>query len=205
DGNELHVSVQLPTGPVRVKVWRKNVGRVRLYLLDTNIGDNHRPEDRDITAQLYGGDIHTRIRQEIVLGIGGLRALRALGLRPTVYHMNEGHSAFLAIERIRILMERHRLSFEEGLAASRANNVFTIHTSVPAGIDLFGPNLIHEYFHDYCREAGIPIEQLMSLGRKNPHDHQEPFSMAIAAFNTSSYRNAVSMLHRHVSQEMWQA
>jgi starch phosphorylase len=203
DGKELHVSIDLPSGKVHVKVWQMEVGQVRLFLLDTNIPQNPLPENRDITDQLYGGDIHTRMRQEIVLGIGGMRALRAVGLRPSVYHMNEGHSAFLAVERIRLLMKDHRLNFEEALAAARANNVFTTHTSVPAGIDLFEASLVYEYFHDYCRDAGIPFEQLLALGRKDRSDPQEPFSMAIAAFNTSSYRNAVSLIHRHVSQKMW--
>jgi len=203
DGSELHVSVQLPSGPVQIKVWQENVGRLKLYLLDTNVPANARPEDREITAQLYSGDIHTRMGQEIVLGIGGVRALRALGLRPTVYHMNEGHSTFLALERVRIMMEERKLSYEEALAASRVNNVFTTHTSVPAGIDLFGPDLMHQYFHDYCQGSSIPFEGLLALGRKGPHDEQEPFSMAIAALNTSSYRNAVSVMHRRVSQEMW--
>ncbi len=202
-GNELRVSVKLPTGTVWIKVWQQNVGKVKLYLLDTNIPENTEHHHREITDRLYPAENDWRIRQEIVLGIGGLRALRALGLRPTVYHMNEGHSAFLAIERIRILMEEYQLSFEEALEAARANNVFTTHTSVPAGIDLFHPHLISEHFHAYCQEAGIPFERLLALGRRdvnNPHEH---FSMAIAAIKTSSYRNAVSRLHREVSQELW--
>lgn len=204
NGNELKVTVDLPTGTVWIKVWRINVGRVRLYLLDTNIPDNSRDEDRDITDSLYGGDIHTRMRQEIVLGIGGLRALKALGLRPTVCHMNEGHSAFLAVERIRLAMQEHQLTFDEALSATRLNNVFTTHTSVPAGIDIFDAGLMWEYFHQYCGSAGIGFDQLLSLGRKDPQDSQERFSMAILAFRTAAYRNAVSVLHRIVSQEMWQ-
>jgi glycogen phosphorylase len=203
-GNELKVTVVLPTGDVRIKVWRINVGRTKLYLLDTNIPDNVRAEDRDITDSLYGGDIHMRMRQEFVLGIGGLRALKAVGLQPTVFHMNEGHSAFLAVERIRLLMHEHQLTFEEALDASRQNNVFTTHTSVPAGIDLFDAGLMHEYFERYCNGSGISFEQLLSLGRKRPDDMHERFSMAILAFKTSSFRNAVSKLHRVVSQEMWQ-
>jgi glycogen phosphorylase len=205
DGNELHVSVKLPTGQVHIKIWEKNVGKVKLYLLDTNIPQNSAPANRDITDQLYGGDIHMRLRQEFVLGIGGLRALRALDLHPSVWHMNEGHSAFLAVERISMLMHDYSLSFDEALAAARTNNVFTTHTSVPAGIDLFEPNLLYEYFHEYCQDAGIPFERFLALGRKDRSDPQEPFSMAITAINTSSYRNAVSRLHRHVSQEMWQS
>ncbi len=201
---DMVISLRLPTGELFVKVWQMHVGRVQLYLLDTNIAENARPEHREITDQLYGGDIHTRMRQEIVLGVGGMCALRALGLQPTVFHMNEGHSAFLALERVRLLMQEEKLSFEEAHEASRSNNVFTTHTPVPAGIDLFAPGLMHEYFQDYCRENGIPFEALLSLGRVHPTNEHEPFSMAVAAFRTSAYRNAVSRLHQTVSQEMWQ-
>jgi starch phosphorylase len=204
DGSEIIISVKFPTGPVHIKLWNVNVGRTKLYLLDTNIPENERPENRDITDELYGGDSYTRIRQEIVLGIGGLRALKVLGLEPTVFHMNEGHSAFLAVERIRVLMDEHKLTFEEAFDASRTNNVFTTHTSVPAGIDLFDPGLMYEYFSDYCRESGITFDQLLSLGRSNPYDNQQRFSMAVLAIKGSSFRNAVSRLHRRVSQEMWQ-
>ena len=203
DGSELHVSVDLPSGPIHIKVWQVQVGRISLYLLDTNIPQNTAQEHRDITDQLYGGDHHTRIRQEIVLGIGGLRALKALGLEPTVYHMNEGHSAFLALERIRDLMQSHKMSFEEALEAARVNNVFTTHTSVPAGIDLFDPGTLWEYFRDYCSKAGITVEQFFSLGRRNAQDSSERFSMAITAMQASAYRNAVSRLHAEVSQAMW--
>ncbi|MGH9632446.1 MAG: alpha-glucan family phosphorylase, partial [Bryobacteraceae bacterium] len=202
-GAELKVTVELPTGTVYLKVWTIHVGRVDLYVLDANIPENEKPEHRDITDSLYGGDIYTRMRQEIVLGIGGLRALKALKLQPTAFHMNEGHSAFLAVERIRLLMKEHNLSFDEALDASRQNNVFTTHTSVPAGIDLFDAGLMHEYFGKYCHDAGISFERLLSLGRRHVSDSQERFSMAILAFKTSSYRNAVSKLHRQVSQEMW--
>ena len=203
DGSELKVSVQTPSAEVWIKVWYVQVGRIKLYLLDTNIAENAASENRDITDQLYGGDNHMRIRQEIVLGIGGLRALKAMNLEPTVFHMNEGHSAFLAIERVRNLMHEQRLSFEEALFASRTNNVFTTHTSVPAGIDLFEPGLMYEYFREYCQTSQIPIEKFLGIGRRNPHDASERFSMAILAIKTSSWRNAVSVLHRHVSQEMW--
>jgi len=203
DGSELLVSVTLAGTEVFLKVWRIDVGRVKLFLLDSNIPRNS-PEHREITNQLYGGDRHTRIRQEIALGIGGLRALKELGLSPTVCHMNEGHSAFLALERIRLLMAEQRLSFDEALEATRSNNIFTTHTSVPAGIDLFDSGMMYEYFHDYCDEVGIGFDQLLALGRREPGDSQEPFSMAIAAIKTSSYRNAVSRLHRRVSQQMWE-
>jgi starch phosphorylase len=203
-GNDVVVSVNLPNGRVWIKVWHMNIGRVQLYLLDTNIPENPQADHRDLTSQLYGGDIHTRMRQEIILGIGGLRALHELKLQPTVFHMNEGHSAFLAIERIRLLMKEHDLNFEEAFNASRSNNVFTTHTSVPAGIDLFDTGLMYEYFEAYCRDNSIPFDQFLALGKRRPEDPGEPFSMAICAFKTASFRNAVSTLHRQVSQEMWQ-
>ena len=140
-GSPLMVEVQYPGRVVKAQVWRAQVGRVPLYLLDTNLEEN-RQNDRDITDQLYGGDDEMRIRQEIMLGIGGIRALDALGLRPTVCHMNEGHSAFLALERIRLLMEEQKLTFAEAREAATGGNVFTTHTPVPAGIDLFHPDLL---------------------------------------------------------------
>jgi starch phosphorylase len=181
-----------------------DVGRVRLYLLDTNVPENERPEHRDVTNQLYGGDHHTRMRQELVLAVGGLRVLKALGLEPTVYHMNDGHSAFLVLERIRVLMEEQGLGFEEALEVSRSNNVFTTHTSVPAGIDLYESGLMWEYFQEYCRETGLDFERLMALGRRREAGPHDPFSMAILAIQASGFRNAVSRLHRRVSQELWQ-
>ncbi len=204
DGSDLIVSVKLPTGEVFIKAWIIQVGRVRLFLLDTNIPQNPAPENRNITDQLYGGDSHTRIRQEIVLGIGGMRVLSALGLAPTVFHMNEGHSAFLAIERIRLKMAEKGLAFDEAVEAVRANNVFTTHTPVPAGIDLFDSGLVHYYFSEYCDRAGIPYDAFSGLGRRNPYDGGESFSMAILAIKTSCWRNGVSALHGVVSREMWQ-
>jgi starch phosphorylase len=202
-GLNLKVPVKLPSGLVWLQVWRLQVGRVNLYLLDSNIPDNPLPQDRQITDQLYGGDSDKRIRQEIVLGIGGLRALKAVGVQPTVYHMNEGHSAFLALERIRLLMQEQKLTFEEALEACRINNVFTTHTPVPAGIDLFDAGMMYFYFQEYCQIANINFEKFLSLGRRDPNDGDERFSMAVFALKTSSYRNAVSRLHREVSQEMW--
>jgi glycogen phosphorylase len=203
-GGELLVSVDLMGVEVYLKVWRIDVGRVKLYLLDSNIPQNAAAEHREITNQLYGGDDRKRILQEIVLGIGGLRALKALGLNPTVYHMNEGHSAFLAIERIRVLMADQGLSFEEALHASRANIVFTTHTSVPAGLDRFDAGMVREHFEPYCRKAGIAIDSFMALGRAAGADPHEPFSMAVCAMKTSAFRNAVSRVHRQISQEMWE-
>jgi starch phosphorylase len=203
-GEELLVSVSLPSGVAWIKVWRIDVGRVRLFLLDTNITQNESLEYREITDQLYGGDHHKRIRQEIVLGIGGLRALRKVGIEPTAYHMNEGHSAFLAIERVRLLIEEHGLTFSAALEATRLSNIFTTHTCVPAGIDLFDNGLVYEYFARYCDNSGFTFEQFLSLGRKDMQDPSERFSMAVLALKTAAFRNAVSVLHRWVSQEMFQ-
>jgi len=203
DGSDLKISVKLPRGVAWARIWRADVGRVKLFLLDTNFEENEDLEYRNITAQLYGGDHDARLRQEILLGIGGLRALDALGLQPTVFHMNEGHSAFLALERIRRLIEKEGLTFEEALEAARAGNVFTTHTSVAAGIDLFDAGLMYEYFSDFCQQTGLEFERLMSLGRTSPGNLSEAFSMAILAIRTSSFRNAVSRLHQHVSQQMW--
>lgn len=197
------MEVKLPHGTCSIKVWRMKVGRVDLLLLDTNIPQNQNPEYRDITDQLYGGDNVTRIQQELVLGVGGLRALKALGLEPTVYHMNEGHSAFLALERIRLSMQENRLSFEEALESARGNNVFTTHTPVPAGIDMFDPGLVYEYLHGYCERYGVPFDKFLSLGQGGTDEQGDRFSMAVLALKTSAYRNAVSRLHGEVSQEMF--
>ena len=203
EGHQRLVHVELPTGRVAIRLWTLAVGRVTMIFLDTNTPENARVEDRGITSQLYGGDNDMRVRQEIVLGIGGMRALEAMEHKPTVFHMNEGHSAFLAIERIRLFIERQGLSFEEALEATRVNNVFTTHTPVPAGIDLFDPGLVFHYFNAFCRGAKIDFDSFMALGRRNARDTSEPLSMAILALNTSAYRNAVSQLHGEVSQEMW--
>ena len=204
EGRQHVVHVQLPSGQVAIRIWTLDVGRIRMLFLDTNAPENERAEDRGITSQLYGGDNDTRIRQEIVLGIGGMRALEALGYKPTVFHMNEGHSAFLGVERIRLFIERQGMTFEEALEATRVNNIFTTHTPVPAGIDIFDTGLVHHYFSNYCREAGVEFNRFAGLGRKNPSDTGEPVSMAIMALNTSAYRNGVSKLHGEVSQQMWQ-
>jgi glycogen phosphorylase len=207
DGNEVIVSVQLPAGETWIKVWHIDIGRVTLYLLDTNISRNATAEYREITDQLYGGDHHKRIRQEFVLGIGGLRALNAIGYKPTVFHMNEGHSAFLGIERIRVLMKVHGLNFEEALEATRLSTVFTTHTPVPAGIDLFDIALVYEYFGKFAEEAAYPFDKMLRLGLKDQEHQSDPstrFSMAVLALKTSAYRNAVSAIHKDVSQEMFQ-
>ncbi len=202
-GHPRLIAVPYPGRDVYAQVWRADVGRVRLYLLDTNIEQNSR-EDQDITDQLYGGDLEMRLKQEIMLGIGGVRALRAVGLGPTVYHMNEGHSAFLALERIRMLMEELGLSFDEAKELARAGALFTTHTPVPAGIDRFPSELIGRYFGDYYRQMGLSHEEFMALGRQNPNDPYEPFCMAILALRLAAHANGVSKLHGHVSRKMWQ-
>ena len=203
DGKPLVVEVGFPGRQVKAQVWRAQVGRVALYLLDTNFEGNARAEDRDITDQLYGGDREMRIRQEIMLGIGGYRALEALGLEPTVYHMNEGHSAFLGLERVRRLMEKRHLSFADARELASASLIFTTHTPVEAGHDYFSVEQMDRYFGDYSRSLGISRHEFLALGRRNPSDEGE-FCMTVLALRLASYRNGVSKLHGQVSRKMWQ-
>ncbi len=198
----LMVDVEMGGKPVRVHIWRVQVGRIPLYLLDTNVADNE-PEDRAITANLYGGDREMRLRQEIILGIGGVRALKALGLRPSVFHMNEGHCAFAVLERVRCLMEDFGLDFDSASQAVTASNVFTTHTPVPAGIDVFSPDLIRKYFANYAHSLKISIDDLIALGQENPGDSKQVFSMAVLALRFSAYSNGVSKLHNHIARKMW--
>ena len=203
DGKQVVVEVSYPGRAVRAQVWRVAVGRVSLYLLDTNVASN-RPEDRDITDQLYGGDRDMRIRQEILLGIGGYHALAALGIEPTVYHMNEGHSAFLGLERVRRLMEKHKLSFAEARELASASLIFTTHTPVEAGHDYFPPDLMDYYLGDYSRRLGLSRDEFLALGRRGPWDQGE-FCMTVLALRLASFRNGVSKLHGAVSRRMWQS
>lgn len=203
DGEPIKVAVDLPGRKLHIQIWRAQVGRVPLYLLDTNIPDNPREEDRSLTDRLYGGDRRTRIRQEIVLGIGGIRALEKLGLRPDVCHMNEGHSAFLLLERIRIMMREQNLNFYQAKEIVAASTCFTIHTPVPAGLERFGFDLIDEHFTDFMREVGLTREQFIDLGRENMGDY-ELFSMSVMALATSYGANGVAKLHGDVSRDMWQ-
>jgi starch phosphorylase len=203
DGVPVIVEVDYAGLTVAAQVWRVQVGRVPLYLLDTNVPQN-RPNDRHITHQLYGGDSEMRIRQEVMLGIGGLRALRALGIEPSVCHMNEGHSAFLAIERMSQLVREGGLAFNEAQEAVRAGTVFTTHTSVPAGIDLFAPHLVDKYLGHYYAELGISRSQFLGIGRQDPSRQEEPLNMAVLALRLSSHTNAVSQLHGKVSRKLWQ-
>jgi starch phosphorylase len=205
DGNGETVEIDVPLSgrSVYVRVWRVQVGRVPLFLLDTNLERNS-PEDRNICSHLYGGGQEMRIKQEIVLGIGGIRALAALGCPPTVTHMNEGHAAFMVLERTRHLMEKHQLSFEEARGLVAGTSVFTTHTPVPAGIDMFEADLVRKYFSPYCKKLGISVEMLLDLGRGKRGDAASPFCMAILACRFASSINGVSKLHGEVSREMWQ-
>ena len=184
----------MPTASVQARIWQVEVGRVRLYLLDTNLDENA-PADRDITARLYGGDAAMRIRQEILLGIGGLRALQAVGIEPTVCHMNEGHSAFLALERIRRLMTEHGYSFATAREASIVGNVFTTHTPVAAGNDWFPAHLIEAHLGYFREWLGLSHEEFIGLGRVNPRDSHADFCMTVLALRLSGRANGVSRLH----------
>jgi starch phosphorylase len=201
-GKPLTFELDLAGRRVLVHIWRVQVGRIPLYLLDTNLEDNA-PEDREITTRLYGGDQDMRIRQEILLGIGGVRALRLLGIDPDVCHMNEGHAAFLALERVRLLMEEHRLRFSEAREAVRAGNVFTTHTPVEAGIDHFPADLLEKYLGRYYRGLGLSRDEFLGLGRQNPRYPHETFCMAVLALRLADHSNGVSELHGDVSRKMW--
>ena len=202
DGTELRIRVDYPNRPVFARIWRVEVGRISLYLLDTNIEVNSQ-YDQNITDELYGGDKDLRIHQEIMLGIGGVRALKALGIKPTLFHMNEGHSAFLGLERIRQFMDEEELDFTAAFQAAKSSQIFTTHTPVPAGIDLFDSDKIDYYLGSYYRAFRLSREQFMGLGRENTGDFQAPFSMAVLAINTASFVNGVSKLHSRISQQMF--
>ena len=204
-GAPLSVVIPFPGRQLHAQIWRVDVGRVPLYLLDTNVEANARQEDRVITEQLYGGDREMRLKQEIVLGIGGYGALQALGLHPTVFHMNEGHSAFLALEHVRHLMEEHNLSFHEARELAEASCVFTTHTPVPAGQDYFSPELMREYLFDCSQALGISWSEFLRLGQSRPSHAREEFCMTSLALHLSPFSNGVSKLHGHVSREMWKS
>jgi starch phosphorylase len=197
-GNRLIVTVTLRGTPLHLQVWQVRAGRVHLYLMDSNVLQNA-PWDRDLSARLYGGDQETRIRQEMVLGLGGVRALRALGIDPGVWHMNEGHSAFLVLERLRELTQSGR-AFDEAVDLVRQSTVFTTHTPVPAGHDAFPYHLMDEYFGRFWAELGINRERFMSLG-----EHQGRFNMTVLALRLSGLSNGVSELHGEISRRMWQS
>ncbi|MBD3168291.1 MAG: alpha-glucan family phosphorylase [candidate division Zixibacteria bacterium] len=204
DGSPLLVGVPFPGRTVYCRIWRIQVGRIPLYLLDTNTPENQY-RDRKITYQLYGGDDETRIQQELVLGVGGMRALRELDIHVHVCHMNEGHAAFLGFERMRHRKEVDRLTTEAAYEVVKAGTVFTTHTPVPAGIDIFKPALVEKYINRMLDGAKIDFSDFMSLGRKNPKSQDEPLNMALMALRTTSFANGVSKLHGEVSRKMWQS
>ncbi len=197
----LLVSVRILDRDVLAKVWELHVGRINLYLLDTDVAENT-PEDRLITAELYGGDLEMRMRQEMVLGIGGVRVLGALGIDAEVFHMNEGHSAFLALERIRVLVTEKKLDFYAALQVVAAANIFTTHTPVPAGNDAFPREMMRTYFGEFVQELGIPFDELFTFGQTRTN-RDEPFSMTILALRASRHSNGVSKLHGDVSRGLW--
>ena len=201
-GDILKFSIEFPVRPVWIQVWKAQVGRVPLYLLDTNIPEND-PADRQITARLYGGDNDMRMRQEIILGRGGVQALELMVETIDVFHMNEGHAGFLALERARIAMHQQGCSFAEACRQVRNQLVFTTHTPVPAGIDYFDPRAVELYFDRYCRELGIRADEILALGRENPKDTTSWFSMAVLGLRLASRSNGVSKLHQKVSTKLW--
>ncbi len=202
DGADVKISVDMAGSVVTARLWEVRIGRVSLYLLDTNIEENNEA-DRLITATLYGGNREMRMRQEILLGIGGFRALRALGINPAVTHMNEGHSAFLGIERVRELMTEQGLSADEAIQALWPTNIFTTHTPVPAGNERFSVELMQKYFPSITAGTDMSWYDFMALGRENPEDQEEHFCMTVLALKLSAHNNAVSELHGHVSRDMW--
>lgn len=195
-GHRLTVGVPLPGREIRVRAWKVKVGRVPLYLLDANLPENSQ-EDRQITLRLYGGNSETRIQQELVLGIGGRRMLAALGINPTVRHLNEGHAAFLSLEEISLRM-REGMSFDEALATVRGGQVFTTHTPVAAGIDKFDSGLARHYLEPVAGQMGVPAERVLDLGTRDGN-----FSMAVLALNTCERANGVARLHGEISRSMW--
>ena len=201
-GNWLHVEANFPGRKVRFRLWQARVGRVTLYLLDSNDPLNS-PADRGITSKLYGGSHEMRLLQEIALGVCGWRVIEALGLDVEICHLNEGHAAFVAIERARCYMDRHGVDFWQALWATRAGNIFTTHTPVSAGFDRFPAELILKYGQQYMGGLGVSVDELLALGRLDPNDHREPFNMAYLAMRTCMSVNGVSQLHGEVSREIF--
>jgi glycogen phosphorylase len=203
DGKPVTVTVEYPGRNVVAQVWQVQVGRVPLCLLDTNVPTNS-VEDQNITDQLYGGDREMRIKQEIMLGIGGYRALRAVGAQPVVFHINEGHAAFLSLEHCRALMREQVVSFAYAREAAMTSTVFTTHTPVPAGNDYFAPELIDRYLTGFSKELGLSRHDFLGLGRQNPDNDREDYCMTVLALRMAGYSNGVSRMHGAVSRKMWQ-
>jgi starch phosphorylase len=203
NGDWLRLEIDFPGGTIWVRAWQAQVGRCKLYLLDTNDAANA-PVHRGITSELYGGGSELRLKQEMLLGLGGWRLLTTLGLAPDVCHLNEGHAAFVVLERARSFMQESHQPFAVALAATRVGNIFTTHTAVAAGFDRFAPDLMEQYLGWYARERlGIPLTELLALGRRNPGDESEPFNMAYLAVRGSGAVNGVSQLHGRVSRHLF--
>ena len=202
DGVWVTTSVAFPGRSITARLWKVEVGRTDLYLMDTDYEAN-RQEDREVTYHLYGGNWENRLKQELLLGVGGIRALRKLGLNPQVYHCNEGHAAFIGLERLREYIEKDNLDFSEALEVVKASSLFTTHTPVPAGHDAFDEGMLRQYIGHYPERLKVDWETLMSLGKDNPLDRNEKFSMSNLAANISQNVNGVSMLHGKVSQEIF--
>jgi starch phosphorylase len=202
DGRPVVVEIETRSGRLQAKVWRVKVGRRDLLLLDSDVEGNA-PEDRELTSRLYGGDIRIRIRQELLLGVGGLRALRAMGISPGVLHLNEGHSGFAVLEAIRMRMEDEGIGFDAAVPRVSREVVFTTHTPVPAGHDRFSANLVEEHIGPLREALGLSQDSLLGLGRENPTNHEELFCMTVLALRLSRRANAVSALHAEVSRAMW--
>jgi starch phosphorylase len=202
NGEPVVVEIATRGGAIRAKVWRLKVGRIDLLLLDSNVAGNA-PEDRETTSRLYGGDARTRIRQELLLGVGGYRALKAMGISPGVLHLNEGHSGFAVFEAIRTRMVEEGIDFNAAASQIPREVIFTTHTPVPAGHDRFSPDLIEEHLGPLREELGISHENLMGFGREYPTDHGEQFCMTVLGLKLSRRANAVSSLHGEVSRAMW--
>jgi glycogen phosphorylase len=204
NGEWLRLEIALPGFSVWLRAWQVQVGRVKLYLLDSNDAANY-PAHRGITSELYGGGPELRLEQELLLGIGGWRLLGALGIQPEVCHLNEGHAAFAVLERARSFMQETEQPFEVALTVTRAGNLFTTHTAVAAGFDRFDPALIEQYLGDYAeQELGITLHDLLALGRQNPNDSSESFNMAYLAIRGSGAVNGVSRLHGKVSRQLFE-
>ena len=204
NGEWLRLCLEFPGSKLWIRTWQVQVGRTRLYLLDTNDPANI-PAHRGISSELYGGGPELRLKQELVLGIGGWRLLNALGFQPEVCHLNEGHAAFAVLERARSRMTTNKESFDLALTITRAGNLFTTHTPVDAGFDRFAPELMEKYFRRYAEEElSIPFHELLSLGRRDPGDSSEPFNMAYLAVHASGAVNGVSQLHGQVSRRIFQ-
>ena len=202
NGRPVEIRLRFPQREVAARAWCVEVGRIPLFLLDTDLEANA-PEDREITSRLYGGDRDMRIRQELLLGIGGVRLLDALGRRPEVCHLNEGHSAFLTLERIRQLIVERGLSFHEAMPVAAAGLVFTTHTPVTAGHDAFDAGMIDAYLGEYYRELGLSRTEFMALGRMDRGNEAEPFSLTVLSLRVAAHSNGVSRLHGQVSRRIW--